>query len=151
MLTPEGRESLHADEIEVLGNFITAQVVGGAYAAMDNFGRGSLMDETNPALDAYRNSGLWNPVRHDTTIRGRPKGQYTNILGETETSTGTMQGLDLEYLAAQGVIEPHFLPRPPSHALETAARWMRNGRIQAKWQESLRAFPWGRFFVVTKD
>ena len=110
MLTPEGKESLHADEIEVLGNFITAQVVGGAYAAMDNFGKGSLMDENNPALESYKNSGLWNPVRHDTTIRGRPKGQYTNIFGETETSTAIITLLGVLAKTLTGVT----LEEPPS-------------------------------------
>lgn len=147
MLTPEGRESLHADEIEVLGNFIAAKVVGGAYAAMDNFGKGSEMDPNNPALDDYKNSGLWNPYRHDNTIRSRERGPYVNIFGETVYSESNIGGINLEEKEGDG----RFNPQPPSHALETAAKWMRNGRIQAKWQESLRAFPWGRFFVVTKD
>ena len=145
MLTPEGKESLHADEIEVLGNFITAKVVGGAHAAMDNFGKGSLMSEDNPALNDYKNSDLWNPARHDNVIRSRNRGSYVNIFGETVESKSNVGGIDLEQKGGK------FAPQPPSHALETAARWMRNGRIQAKWQESLRAFPWGRFFVVTKD
>lgn len=146
MLTPEGAESLHADELEVLGNFITAQVVGGAYAAMDNFGRGSLMDENNPALESYKNSGLWNPYRtDDNKIRSRERGSYVNIFGDTVHSKSNVGGIDLEQKGGK------FAPQPPSHALETAAKWMRNGRIQMKWQESLRAFPWGRFFIVTKD
>ena len=145
MLTPQGAESLHADEIEVLGNFITAKVVGGAYAAMDEMGKGSLMDETNPALNDYKNSGLWNPARHDNKIRSRNRGSYVNIFGETVESKSNVGGVNLEEKGGK------FAPQPPSHALETAARWMKNGRIQAKWQESLRTFPWGRFFVVTKD
>ena len=145
MLTPEGASSLRADELEVLGNFITAKVVGGAYAAMDNFGKGSLMDEANPALGNYKNSELWNPVRHDNTIRSRNRGSYTNIFGETVESKSNVGGIGLEQKGGK------FAPQPPSHALETAGKWMLNGRIQSKWQEALRTFPWGRFFVVTKD
>jgi hypothetical protein len=151
MLTPEGKESLHADEIEVLGTFLTANVIGGAYAAMDNFGSGSKMDLINPALEGYRNSRHWNPRRHDERIVGRPEGKYTNIFGEEQYSSGVMAGLDLEYLDEQGALPFDLHVRPPSHALETAARWLKETSLQAIWQESLRAFPWGRFFVVTKD
>ena len=129
----------------MLGTFITAKVVGGAYAAMDEFGKGSLLDETNPALDNYKNSGLWNPARSDNTIRSRTRGSYVNIFGDTVNSKSNVGGIDLEQKGGK------FAPQPPSHAMETAAKWLMVGRLQAKWQESLRAFPWGRFFIVTKD
>lgn len=151
MLTPEGKDDLTTGEIEALGTFLAVNVVGGAWATMDEWGKGSLMDESNPALSSYMQSNLWNPVRHDTTIRGRPRGQYTNIFGETKTSTGAMQWLDLEYLAAQGVVGEHFLPQPPSHAMQRTAEWMRLKRVRQIWQEALQAFHWGRFFVVTQD
>jgi hypothetical protein len=145
MLTNEGKESLHTEEIEVLGNYITAKIVGGAYAAMDEFGKGSLMDESNSALADYKGSELWNPYREDNKIRSRSRGPYVNIFGETVTSKSNVGGIDLEEKGGK------FAPQPPSRALRTAGKWMLNGRIQKKWQESLRAFPWGRFFIVTKD
>jgi hypothetical protein len=118
---------------------------------MDEWGTGSLMDESNPALENYRNSRMWNPRRHDTIIRGRPKGQYTNIFGETKVSSGSMAGLDLEYLSNIGELPFDIRVQPPSHAMQTTARWMQVTRVRQIWIEALRTFPWGRFFVVTQD
>ena len=151
MRTPEGKESLTAEEIEILGSFITANVFGGAWAAMDNYGTGSRMALDNPALDDYMKSELWNPARKDIARRGRREGEYTDIFGAKKDSTGIMEGLDLEKMARQGKLPPSFLPTPPSRAIETAAAWMKNGRIQRIWRESLATFPWGMFFIVTAD
>lgn len=145
MLTPEGAESLKPEEITVLGNFIFANVSGGAWAAMDVFGRGSLMDDSNPALADYRVSEFWNPARYDKKIRSRPRGPYTNIFGETVNSNSNVAGIDIEAKGGK------FSPQPPSHALQTAARWMANGRMQKIWQDAIRSFPWGNFIVVTPD
>lgn len=145
MLTPEGAESLKPEEIALLGDFIVANVSGGAWAAMDEFGRGSLMDNSNPALDAYKASELWNPARYDNTIRSRERGPYTNIFGEQVYSNSNVGGVDLEAKGGK------FAPQPPSHAMETAGRWMANGRIQIIWREAMMAFPWGSFIIVTPD
>jgi len=147
MLTPEGAESLHADEIEVLGNFITAQVVGGAYAAMDEMGTGSLLDKSNPALPEYMKSEMWNPYRgkhgsDDTAIRTRVPGGI-DIFGNPVKGSKN-PGINLE---AAGKVTPQV----PSHALQTAAKWMCVGRIQKIWQQSLSSFPWGKFIITTKD
>jgi len=151
MQTPRGREDLTAEEIEIVGTFITAQIIGGAWATMDEWGTGSSMDISNPALPAYRNSELWNPARHDTVIRGRPAGSYTNIFGEGRTSSGKLEGVNLEWLSAQGVLPFEVDVIPPSHAMQTAGRWLKNGRIQAIWLASLGKFPWGKFIIATPD
>ena len=143
MLTPEGAESLKPEEIALLGDFIMANVSGGAWAVMDEMGKGSLMDTENSALDEYRNSALWNPSRYDTTIRSRERGSYVNIFGETVYSNSNVGGIDLEQKGGK------FAPQPPSHAMQTAARWMMNGRIQVIWREAMQAFPWGNYIVVT--
>jgi hypothetical protein len=143
------RDTEHADswyegDVTEIAGVIAAEIVGGAWAAMDNFGVGSLMDGStdNPALDEYRNSPYWNPARGDTTIRSRERGPYTTIFGETQVSRSNRGGIDLERKGGK------FAPRPPSHALQTAARWMENGRMQAVVQEAMQSIPWGNYLVV---
>lgn len=143
MQTPEGAESLTDGEIEQIAGFISASIVGGAWAAMDEFGTGSLMDTSNPALSAYKNTTAWNPVRQDNKIRSRPNrpGQV-DIFGNPVNGRG-IGGFDLE---GAGKVSP----TPPSKAIQTAARWMQNGRMQRKIKETLRAFPFGRFIITDR-
>jgi len=143
MQTPEGAESLHEDEIVEVANLISVSIVGGAWAAMDEFGTGSLMDTSNPALSAYKNSPAWNPARQDNKIRSRPNqpGQV-DIFGNPVNGKGK-GGFDLE--AAGEVV-----PTPPSHAIKTAARWMANGRMRELINNTVNNFPFGRFIVVDK-
>ena len=150
MLTPKGCEDLTSEEIAIVGDFIMANVIGGPYAVLDEWGSGSGMDESNPALDEYRNSDRWNPLRTDSRIRGREAGTYTNFFGKQQTSSGRFAGLDLEWLAAKLGFNSINV-NPPSHAMQTAARWMMNGRIQSIWREAMMAFPWGNFIVVAPD
>ena len=141
MLTPEGKASLRDEEIVDIANIMVARIAGGAWAAMDEWGTGSMMENvTNPAFDAYRNSKAWNPARHDTKIRSRPDtpGQV-DIFGNPVKGRGK-GGIDLERLG--------YDPQPPSHAMETAARWMANGRMREVLQNTINAFPFGSFVIV---
>jgi len=150
MRTREGAESLHEGEIEVLAGWVATSIIGGAFAAMDEFGRGSLMDKNNPALPNYMKSELWNPYRgkhgsEDTAIRSRKAGPYMNIFGKTVVSHAPVPGYNLERKGGK------YAPQPPSYALQTAARWMINGRAQEIWSQALARFPWGRFIIATSD
>ncbi|HHY99882.1 MAG TPA: hypothetical protein GYA03_02185, partial [Tissierellia bacterium] len=142
MNTPEGRESLTDGDITDIANVISVSIVGGAWAAMDEWGTGSLMDTSNPAFQDYRNSPLWNPARPDTKIRTRPAGPYTNIFGETREGRGK-GGYDLE---ASGKVTP----TPPSYAIQNAVRWMKNGRMQRLIKETIAMFNFGRFIITDK-
>ena len=145
MLTAEGAESLHDEAIVDIANVITASISGGAWAAMDEFGKGSMMDISNPALAKYMGSPLWNDARgNDPTIRSRSRGPYTNIFGEQVESQSNVAGIDLEQLGGK------FEPRPPSHAIETAMRWMKNGRMRSIIHDTVKNFPFGRFIEVYK-
>lgn len=145
MNTPEGAESLHEDEIKDIAGVIVAGIVGGAYAAMDEYGTGSLMDRFNPGIKDYVNGPLWNPARgSDLTIRSRKRGTYTNIFGEKVESKSNVEGIDLEQLGGK------FEPQPPSHAIETAMRWMRVGRMRYVIQQTVRKFPFNKFIICYK-
>ncbi len=150
MLTPEGANSLQdisLDDVKIIADIIAITVVGGAYAAMDNYGTGSMMDRSNPALQKYIGSELWNPQRFGYTVVGRPAGTYTNIFGEQVVSKGKLEGREIEYPAYRGKYA--FVPHPPSHALETTARWMTNGEIQNIVKSVLEKFPFHLFFITT--
>lgn len=143
MRTAEGAESLELGEVEMVANVITVSIVGGAWAAMDEWGTGSLMDDSNPALGDYIGSQAWNPVRLGKTIVSRPNqpGQV-NIFGAPVNGHGA-GGVDLEEL---GIVEP----QPPSHAIQTAMRWMKNGRMRNKIRETVASFAFHKYFITTK-
>jgi hypothetical protein len=141
----EHADSWYEGDVTEVAGIIAAEVVGGAWAAMDEHGRGSLMDgpTDNPALDEYRASSLWNPLRTGNAIVGRPKGEYETIFGETRYSSGRNAGKNLEMVPSG-----KFRPKLPSHALQTAMRWMEQGRMQAVVQEAFNGVDWGRYLIV---
>lgn len=138
MLTPEGAEDLTEEQITDIANVITAGISGGAWAAMDEFGTGSRMDKDNPALKDYMNSNMWNPARKDYIIRSRPNapGQI-DIFGNPINGRGN-GGVDLEALGT-------VTPQPPSKAIQTAMRWMQNGRMADVIRNTIQWFPFGKY------
>lgn len=123
MTTVEGAKDLHKmreDEEKIFKRM----VIGYAHAIMDSYGTGSKMDtHYNAALEDYKNSALYNPARSGKTIVGRPKGRYTNIFGETETSSGKFEGKS---------VEGFYKPQAPSYAFQRAEIWFfstQNNRV----------------------
>ncbi len=143
MLSPEGREDITEEDAKIVANVITASIAGGAWAVMDEYGTGSLMDTSNPALDAYKNSPLWNPARHDNKIRSRPtQSGQVDIFGNPVNGHGK-GGYDLE---GAGKVSP----TPPSHGMETAMRWMQQGRFKEKITDTIAYFPFSKFIITDK-
>lgn len=153
MRTQEGKESLlkeSEDDVKQLRR----RVIGGAFAILDSFGSGSLMDKMNPNLPAYVNSADYNPLRREkgtTAILGRPAGSYTDIFGERQTSSGHAAGVNLEEVYKNG--KPVAEPVEPSFAFDQAWMWFtKGGRIQKSLNQMQARFFWqarenpGQFF-----
>lgn len=144
MLTPEGKEDLTIEDITDIANVISAGIIGGPWAVMDEFGTGSKMDTDNPALRDYMNSNMWNPARKDHAIRTRPKGEYVNIFGERVVSNATAPGIDLEIIGK-------VTPQTPSKAVQTAMRQMQDRRFKEVIMNTLSKFPFGFYLKVDKN
>jgi hypothetical protein len=154
MRTPEGRRDLYASVVAAVAGIVTGQITGGPHALLDEWGKGSLMDPENPALNEYRNSPYWNPARRDLAIRGRPPGAYTDMFGRHRVSSGRAKGYNLEQMVLRktpkGNLDPNdFLPQYPSHAVQIAFRWMAQERFRWYLQRALDTFPWGKYLKVT--
>jgi len=131
---------------EVIG-VVTGSLIGGAWAVMDEWGTGSLMDLENPFLDEYWNSDLWNPARRDTAIRTRPEGEYTDIFGERQYAEGRNPGFNLE-TQLNRKNPPNILLTPPSHAMQQAIGWLRAGGFNLILERVLQEMDFGAFLEV---
>ena len=101
---------------------IKASVVFYAQSILESYGRGRAMDESNEYLQEYISSSFWNPAREKkpgAQIVGRPKGNYTNIRGETVYSKGEMEGKptgrNVGYLV------------PPTYSIQNAEKKLERG------------------------
>lgn len=148
MRTPEGREDLTAGSIKDIAGILSVSIVGGPWATMDEFGRGSKMDQSNPFLGDYIRSDQWNPARNDYAIRGRPGGEQSTIFGDRRHFRGNAPGVNLERLAEKGIVGPEFLPKEPSKAIRTAMRWMAQGRFQLVVAGVVQTFPWHKYLTI---
>lgn len=126
LATSAGRNDL--EKIKLSGEeykMLKRQLVGGPHAIMDSFGTGSLMDTSNPSFDDYAGGESYNPARErrpGAPITGRPEGQYTNIFGETEYSSGRLEGANLEKFPGSPI-----KPKAPSYAFQNAEKWFMAG------------------------
>lgn len=128
-------------EIEEFVGMITAHIVGGGWAVMDEWGRGSKMDTTNPELQEYIKSVYWNPLRRDLKIRGRPAGTYVDIFGNIRHSSGKRAGQVLEETKG-------YEPWEPSRAMRTAIQVMKKGRFNEIVQKAVMEFPWRKYLKI---
>lgn len=139
--------------IEAAAYLLSCEVIGGAWATMDEWGTGSLMDTDNPHLDDYKASSMWNPHRGDTRIRTRRAGPYVNIFGLPQISTAPYPGIDLERKASERRSEGKpvnfpILVTPPSHALRMAIEWIRTGRLDEIVGKVMQVFPFSNYLKI---
>jgi hypothetical protein len=99
---------------------VRAKIRYGAWAIMDSYGTGSLMDKDNPYLKDYVGGKTWNAVRTSNTIVGRPKGKYINIFGKEAESKGKLEGQSVEHIVK---------PRRPSNGIA----YMERDYIRKNW------------------
>lgn len=113
-------QEIDAAFVDYAGQKITAACTFYAQSILNSYGRGSLMDTTNPYLSDYiGNTSIgWNPVRKGTEIVGRKQGVYTNFFGEKAFSKGNMEGLSVEYMVK---------PISPSYAIQNAEKKLEAG------------------------
>lgn len=98
----QGNAEIGSDFPVIMGNIVTATInAHGAKAWVSEFGRGSQMASAseNPYLNEYLRGDNFNQWRLHSSrvpIMGRSEGEYKDLDGNTQYSTGKMQGLDLE-------------------------------------------------------
>lgn len=103
-------------------NILMRRIIGDAWAVIDSWGTGSKMDTSNPALNDYLSSGLYNPARPNVPgapITGRPAGEYTDIFGEQAHSSGALAGINLETLPGSPI-----QAQSPSGAFQDTDKWL---------------------------
>ena len=107
--------------------FINSTIVFYAMAVIDSYGTGTSMDLSNPYLNTYRKSDLWNPLRKGTEIVGRNEGPYENIFGDRPkpVSKGAYAGREVPM--ANNII--------PSYAIQNMEK-----RIKAKVERRIKQF-----------
>ena len=109
--------------IVITGDMIISTIFGeGGKAWLLEYGKGSLMDTDNPYLSEYKGSLLWNPMRVNNDITGRPQGDYQDIDGNTKYSSGKNVGKSLESWAkSQGKEE--YMPQEAMHIIRNAVEF----------------------------
>ena len=123
---------------------IAGQVVGivsaaGIGALTTEWGSGSLADTSNPAWSRYVNSErYWNPLRDPVkhTIRGRPKGEYTDLDGNVKYSSGKRAGINLEW---------KFPPEEPQHWMREIVELSRP-EVMSRLAQAVKTFPFHKYF-----
>ena len=90
--------------------YIRAQ---GQKAWILEYGSGSKSDTSSPYIDSYVSSSNFNSYRSrgDMRIRGRAAGEYSDLDGNPQVSTGTNAGRDLE-------AKPVYEPQIPLHVIQ---------------------------------
>ena len=95
-----GEAHIETDDTIVFPTYLLQRIEAYGWAAWEiEYGSGSASDtRDNPYIDDYINDSNFNDYRSksDMTIRGRDEGDYTDLDGNIQHSTGKNAGRDLE-------------------------------------------------------
>lgn len=126
--------------IDMAKNRVTSACIFYAQSILESFGRGRQMDKTSEYLTDYINSELWNPAREKkpgAPIVGRPKGNYTNILGQTVYSTGEKEG-QVTSINVGKVVHPTYAIQNAEKKLNAALK--SNGYVYRILNQNVNSF-----------
>ncbi|MBU5669656.1 hypothetical protein KQI68_07355 [Peptoniphilus sp. MSJ-1] len=116
------------------------------YAWIVEFGRGSLLDESNPFLAEYKASDYWNDKRPDNRIRSRQRRSSPHIIPDWQGGHGTTEIVGSNYggrvLEHQG--NPMYDPIAPRKPIRNAIDDGRDKMISAV-REVFRTFPYSDY------
>ena len=119
-----GNKEISVGNLMVIKGAVIVEIISTGMAAwIMEMGKGSLMEKSvadNPYLQDYLSSDEVNPWRFHSSrmpIMGRSEGEYKDLDGGTHSSSGRMQGLDLE---RDG--EPEYQPVLPMHIIRTEVK-----------------------------
>lgn len=136
-------------EIKKESETIIAYLKANTYVLADSYGTGSLMLTDNPGYQAYRNSNRWNPSRVNNAIVGRPEGEYVDVFGNKKSSSGYLEGINLEgtSLVAGSGYELHIEPVAPSKALEIAEEWLYKTYLPKAYSNAVKSTNFARYLI----
>ena len=121
-----GNAHLNVSTPEVIAGGIMVQLFTGDFKAfIAEYGSGSLLDKSNPYLEAYKGSDMWNKEReHEQNgFLGRQAGETVfSPDGTSYESTGKMRGMHLEWgiKASKHRFKalPPYKPFEPQHVIQ---------------------------------
>lgn len=147
MAPPEvSRDMVEKEVVKMGGQVIGTVAAGGMMALVTEWGSGSLADTSNPAWDEYVRSEYWNPLRDSGkhTIRGRAKGEYTDLDGEKQYSTGRGTFVDSNGQLKGRNLEWKYPPIPPQHWMQGIVERSRP-TILERLAQAVQMFPFHKY------
>ena len=108
----------------------------------------------NPGLADYMNSELYNPLRRGKgkAIRGRAKGQYTNLFGQKRSTSGAFAGDNIEgkrvYTRKKESERDYYIsPTRPSYAIQLANNWLWKTYLPRAFKNAMEKVSFTKYLI----
>lgn len=131
-------------ELKRESNIIIAYLKANTYVLADSYGTGSLMLDDNPGFQKYRDSNYWNPSRKGKAITGRKSGTYTDIFGIKHTTSGKLEGINIEGMTFKGYT---INPTLPSKAIQQAEQWLYKTYLPKAYQNTMKRMNFSKYLI----